>query len=64
MTIKELAQQAAGHVKAANGRLWATDVNDAYIASMRRQGAPQEHLKQFSFEFNNALKMAGLKPLY
>lgn len=64
MTIRELAQQAVGHVKAANGRLWPTDVNDAYIASMRRQGAPEEHLKLFSSEFNNALKKAGLKPLY
>ena len=64
MTIKELAQQAVGHVKSADGRLWPTDVNDAYVASMKRQGALEEHLKLFSSEFNALLKASGLKPLY
>ena len=39
MTIQELARQAVEHIKTANGRLHCSDVSDAYLTHLEKQGA-------------------------
>lgn len=64
MTISELARQAVGHVKSANGRLHASDVSDAYISHLEKQGADHPTCERFLLSFNIELKKEGLTPLF
>ncbi len=64
MTIPQLAHQAVEHIKAANGRLHASDVSDAYLTHLEKQGANHPTCEHFLQLFNAELKKEGLTPLF
>lgn len=64
MTIPELARQAVEHVKTANGRLHVSDVSDAYLTHLEKQGASHPVCEHFLQLFNIELKKEGLTPLF
>ena len=59
MTLKQLAQQAAQRYNELKPRVWKSDVEDAYVNSLIKQGAPQEHIDIFRTEFRNIVDVAG-----
>lgn len=64
MTIQELARQAVEHIKTANGRLHCSDVSDAYLTHLEKQGADHGVCEHFLQLFNTELKKEGLTPLF
>ena len=64
MTIQELACQAVKHMKTANGKLHASDVSDAYLTHLEKQGASHPVCEHFLQLFNIELKKEGLTPLF